>query len=405
MDIFSILSIVFIAASFLAVYVRPQVVLGVQLLATPIFGHGLSSLGLGIGAVNLILAMVLFSLLVFALRNKGFRFLPSTFIEIMVLCLVAWVAITLIYTPSPNYGKSKLLFLLVISFPCLYIARLYFSNFTNARITAVSIGWYAIAVVFFFAAYVAVNSTGQIRISSTFFGALTLGYVTVATIPFLYAVFSTSGTLGRLLSGASFIFAAYILAATGSRGPMLALVVATLLSLLRIRKFFRISLALTIAASLSYLIASQYASSGLERIIGSTEGGANSVDSRISLLQAATEQFWLHPLFGQGSGSFSYFFHSQDVRYYPHNSFFEIAGELGLLGLVLFITILYYCTKRIIKLRTNRLLNQPNYYWVIVCVQALFYIGLINAFLSNDFPSQRILFASLGLMAATSRWA
>jgi len=95
MDLFGILSILFLVASVAAIYVRPEMVLGVQLFATPIFGLALSTLGLGIGVVNTIFSLAVFSLLLHAKRNKEFKFLPSTYIEVAMLGLFLWVAITL----------------------------------------------------------------------------------------------------------------------------------------------------------------------------------------------------------------------------------------------------------------------------------------------------------------------
>jgi len=286
----------------------------------------------------------------------------------------------------------------------MYAARVYCSNFKNLKIAFTSIGWYAMAIVLFFTLYVALNSVGASRIRSSFFGPLTLGYITVAMIPFIYAVFSSSGFVGRLLSGASLMSAVFVLTATGSRGPAMALVLGCLLALLRIRNFFRAIIGMLIAGWIAYYFASKYAASGLERILGDTEGAYKSTESRYSQFEAAIEQFLQHPFFGQGTGSYSFFFHSLDYRYYPHNSFLEIGGELGLIGLLIYFSILIYCIQRIIKLRALKAPSRSDYQWIIAIIQALFYIGLVNSVLSNDFPSQRILFVSLGMFAATTRW-
>ena len=405
MDIFGLYAVLFLAISIFAVYMRPQIIIGVQLFATPMFGLALKTLGLGIGSVNTIFALALFSLFLFIRRTgRWVRLIPSTFTEVVMLSLMLWVATSLTYTPSPNYGTSKLIFLIFISFPCLFIARFYCTDFKKVRETFVLIGWYAMLIVAFFTLFVALNSAGESRIRSSFFGPLTLGYITVGMVPFLFAVFSSSGLAGKLLSSTAILGCVYVLAATGSRGPALAFVLGSLLAVLRVRNFLRVLLGMIVVGWASYHLASKYAASGLERILGETEGGARSADSRSDQFQAAIEQFGQFPIFGQGSGSYSFFFHSLDIRYYPHNSFLEIAGELGVVGLIIYCSIIFYSILRIVSLRVANIGSKSDYYWVIASIQALFYAGLVNSCLSFDFPSQRILFVSLGLLAATSKW-
>ena len=404
MEIFNLLSIVFLAGTVVAVYFWPEIIIGVQLFSTPIFGLALKSLGLGIGSVNTIFALTAFSLLLYARRNKGVQLLPCTFIEFALMGLILWGAATLTYTPSPNYGTSKVLFLIFISLPCLYIARVYCSDLSKVKTVFTAVGWYSIACVIFYAAYVAFNATGSSRIRSSFFSPLTLGYITVGVMPFIYAVFSSSKTIGKLFSGSSILAAIYVLIATGSRGPALALVTAILLSLVRGRNFIKVVFGIAATGGIAYFLASKYAASGLDRILGETKGGSNSSESRMVQFQMAIDQFLQFPLFGQGIGSYSHFFHSIDTKYYPHNSFLEIAGELGLLGLLIYLSALLFCFFRIIGMRQIKSHINNDYFWIIASIQALFFAGLINSCLSNAFTSQRMLFVSFGLLAASTKW-
>ena len=394
----------FLIGTVVAIYFWPEIIIGVQLFSTPIFGLALESLGVGVGSVNTIFALTAFSLILYSRRNKGIQLLPSTFIESAIIVLIIWGAVTLTYTPSPNYGSSKILFLLFITLPCLYIARVYCSDLSKVKKVFTSSGWYSIACVLFYTAYVVLNATDSSRIRSSFFSPLTLGYITVGVIPFIYAVFSSSKSLNKILAGSSTMGAIYVLVATGSRGPALALVTATMIALLRLRNFLRVSIGIAITGWFAYFLASKYAASGLERILGQTKGGTNSADSRILQYQVAIEQFTQFPIFGQGIGSYSFFFHSLDIKYYPHNSFLEIAGELGVLGLLIYCSALIFCFVRIVGMRRIKIHSNENYFWIIASFQALFFAGLINSCLSNAFTSQRMLFVSFGLLAASTKW-
>ena len=78
-------------------------------------------------------------------------------------------------------------------------------------------------------------------------------------------------------------------------------------------------------------------------IVDSAQDETGSREARKQLLREATEAFMHNPLFGIGAGQF--------VNYNPddrqeawretHNSFLQVAAELGLAGLLVFLTILY----------------------------------------------------------------
>ena len=82
----------------------------------------------------------------------------------------------------------------------------------------------------------------------------------------------------------------------------------------------------------------------LERIIENPEEPFNSAISTISEntrfnwhYQQAISLFQAHPFIGGGIGSYAHWVTGKDVEHvYPHNILLEIAGELGLLGLILF---------------------------------------------------------------------
>ncbi len=69
--------------------------------------------------------------------------------------------------------------------------------------------------------------------------------------------------------------------------------------------------------------------------------GGNSVEVRTEMISFSFEKIFHSPtslLFGYGIGSFSYEYTGIDGRGYPHNLVLEILFELGLIGLLIFLT-------------------------------------------------------------------
>ncbi|GAA3402033.1 hypothetical protein GCM10020370_12340 [Paenibacillus hodogayensis] len=130
---------------------------------------------------------------------------------------------------------------------------------------------------------------------------------------------------------------------TGSKGPIIALVVAILLfNLAKKRrisgaKLFKIAMVsfCTIALLLAAL-----PNQIKDRLLFEDNSGEGSVASRVDLLTIAVKGFEEKPLIGGGTGSFADFF--TGARIYPHNIFAELATENGAIGLLLFIVFLGY---------------------------------------------------------------
>ena len=391
------------------VYYRPELIVGIQLFSTPIIGNALSNMGLQAGAVIVIFSFAVISFTINIIRNKRVNILPSSYLEICVVILFLWVLITLTYTPSISYGTSKLFLLVVVCFPCVYMARLYCDTPTKIHKIFTTVGWYAIFLLVYYSAYVIVHDTGDtIRIRSAFFGPLSLGYVVASMVPFIFYIAATAKfPLLKYIPIAAIPAAILLIIETGSRGPLLAIIVASVISLLRFQYIIRVFSGFAVVLTLGFLYLSSQdltENKGLGRILGETGTAGDSSDTRIALFSSAREQFMQYPLFGQGSGSFSYFFNSTDERIYAHNLYLEIAGEFGLVGLLIFFTILTLCLIQIFGLRNNSKNVYANQYWAITSIQALFFIGFINSAVSFSLSSQRILFVSIGLLAATSFW-
>ena len=119
---------------------------------------------------------------------------------------------------------------------------------------------------------------------------------------------------------------------------------------------------------------------------------STSLGVRMQLFSGAFSMFLHHFWWGGGVGSFSHFVHFTPLMKYPHNAVLEIAAELGIVGLLLLGVVIvrsfYFLFKnsRSIEIRT------------VVILISLFFYALINAMVSSDFTSDRLLLLSLGFL-------
>ncbi len=126
--------------------------------------------------------------------------------------------------------------------------------------------------------------------------------------------------------------------------------------------------------------------------------GDISTIQRFTLLSSAFDIFIKHPFFGVGLGNFEYY----AARYiqYPmvcHNTYLEIAANLGLPGLIIFLTILY---RTYASLRTEE--QAKEHLELIWGVKAGF-LGICTAILFLSVPFKLDLWVFLGLTAVIKR--
>jgi O-antigen ligase len=113
----------------------------------------------------------------------------------------------------------------------------------------------------------------------------------------------------------------------------------------------------------------------------------------------ALDLFWRSPLKGGGLGSFSMQYQGVDERLYPHNIFLEILSEMGILGLIPFLMILFMIIKKgINQIRTikSSFLNQIG--WLI----GVWAIAFLNAQFTGDLVSNRLFWVLTAMVVAMS---
>lgn len=182
----------------------------------------------------------------------------------------------------------------------------------------------------------------------------------------------------------SFLISTYMLLIAGARGAFLGLVIALIYLSRNIRdkKFIYSSVSgIVVLVFLSFLNQDSFLT--INRLISIFNGYDQS--SRIFLFSQAI-QLWTHDistiLFGGGVKSFPIFIYQNNFGVYPHNIFLEILSELGLVGLIIFLKILFIFYK---NRGNNDLINAFSIFTVFIfCVtgsldsfyQAFFFLCL-----------------------------
>jgi O-antigen ligase len=140
------------------------------------------------------------------------------------------------------------------------------------------------------------------------------------------------------------IFIAIVLLAP--RGPLLTLIFFTALYYLANVKFqFKSYMAVyMVIVGIFFLNFSDGITARLfsrfQDISDSDSSAYSSVGSRFELANAAFDFFLKSPFIGVGYGSFGTKVYGVEDRIEPHNIFFEIAAEVGIIGILLFVTFL-----------------------------------------------------------------
>jgi len=217
--------------------------------------------------------------------------------------------------------------------------------------------------------------------------------------------FSWRQLVSLLLLGVLVLF---LLISTG-RGPLLAFVASALVPLLAFKPVLRrgglgIS-RIQIVTILVFLVGTFYVAYAL--VTGQLAGTLARLNTalgditgdavyrrfhRLNYWRQALYYWEKAPWLGHGPASFSLLYIGyEESGTHPHNIFLEIAVDYGLLGIVLFGTLLYVVIK---GFRFERFRRDPDY----LCVWMVFAGAAVAAMVSVDLASQAFLFAAIGLL-------
>lgn len=364
--------------------------------------------------IDITLLFLLLSFLAFlhhGLKNSFAQRIPSSFtmVAALFLLLAACLLGGLLYTQNREYGFDKALRFIFLTGWAFFGAALLISDFLSLR----RFSWAIITISTLMAidALLSYPGAGQVGFV-TAFGSNYIALARIGGLGLLTTVVFLLPTERRpLVKLCLWIMAALQFWATlsaGARGPVLALILSFLLifvisvrGLPRLR-IDRFALRLGVAAFFFVIVLAivgqeLFPTLMLRSQILVTEGGT-SVATRLSLYQAAMELWAKSPIWGIGTGQFGRAVLGEDIRLYPHNIILELGAENGVIGVLVFITMMGVAfAKGFICLNSGRGFAKTvaQYLLVVSC------FALLNAMVSGDINDNRMLFALVGLIAVT----
>ena len=355
------------------------------------------------------------------IRRKIRLIVPSIPILLPYLGIVSISLLSLLYTRAPIYGSDKLLRFLTITSTAFLLP---FYLFQDKK--AVD-RFFIIFIILGLAMFLDIISGGLKPENLGFKTAFGSNYLAVGrvcgialTILFLYFLPQTKIFGYRVLyisiSGI-LVFATFI---SGGRGPLISTFLtifiiliyqfiisfSKIISKLSIRRIsfsvLKLGVVLLIISLLIFTIFYKYFQTIIIRMTLLREGLGASTLERLNRYAKSLEVITAFPTFitGLGIGGFSVYYDGVDIRSYPHNIFLEIGSELGFLGLLFFVLIVYFTVKRAIS--TIRRVKTGSDYFLILTILALFINMLINSSVSGDINDNRLLFTWIGMIYSIS---
>ena len=320
------------------------------------------------------------------------------------IVFVAWICLSLFWTEGADYAKQKAIYsATLLLWPLLGMSLI--TAREKARVQR-------LLVVFVLVSFLIAIDTIMLGITRGF-GAVTylldgayLGIGRVLGIGagiVLVGSATLSNKLHRIVCLALFFMYIFVLAFSGGKGPLVAVILASISPLI-VPPFVKGSHLIRLGRNL--LIVSVVVIVGIIALIGFgvkmttierasfvVEDGAidNSTSERIFLYESAWENWKEAPVIGKGIGSFPELIGRNGESEYPHNIFLEVGVETGLVGLFLFSSILLF---GVFQFGLRGMYKDPNKMILMI----LFVNTLVNAQFTEDLTGNRMLFAMAGLL-------
>jgi len=341
-------------------------------------------LTLALGAV--LLAGIVFNFL----RGKSVLRMPA--IHLLFLAFVAWMTVSLSYTPVFDAGLEKLG--RFVSVTAVVIIAPFFVLATSSSIKRFFVGFGLAS--FSICAWSLFALGGSVRLATPSDNTIGLGHIACALILMIwFGVIPRYAFPKRLLVYALLAIPGIALIGSGARGPAMACAAVILASLLfsRARWLDVGCLALLGIVTLPFL---RVPASSLDYLgtMFRSHSPAELLDFRGDLLASAWQLLQKHPLIGGGIQSFRYYSPNPGVYNWPHNIFLEIACELGIPAALMACAIFASAIRESFRQLKNRAISNAA---LSRLTAALLAVGIINGTNTGDINSDRLtwLFVSL----------
>lgn len=364
--------------------------------------------------LNLGICLILFAIALFIrmLREKKITIeLDSYKLTLMILLLYLVYSIFFI-SSNTSYGINKFIYF-VASILVLLLPSYIITNITDLK--KIVIALFSIGLVYSIAAnmqylgfFTNSSNSASIRFNlfsmNPIFFARDISYSILAVI-FLLIEFSKDITknIGKLVILLILLFSlSFFMALTGSRGPLIALLISILVSFAVYQKdsvsakkiiLMNLMILIIISFSLYYLLPEDI----IQRL---TSGDINNQRTSIIRLFAIMEglnNFKQNIIFGIGFGSYQLITIAFGKISYPHNIIIEFISETGVIGITLFSIILISTIKMLKKLYGKMDISS------FLLILSLFISSFVNANFSGHIGFNLMFWFSCGLIYSITK--
>ncbi len=329
---------------------------------------------------------------------------------IIFILFISCAFLSLIYTPGFAYARQKVLYISTLNLLAFTIAALIIAS-SRARIKRFMMALIVFSIVMFVEVFKNYLQSGGIGFVTAFnTNYLGVGRVLgLGAILWLSIFLFTKKLIWRIFSIGALAFYLFLMFVSGGRGPVVAFISTSLMFLLlgflpgKTVRYYRFSFRLIglwiLLIIFLLMFISPLSTTTLQRFLVIYEDPSHgySVAVRLEYYKDAFHYWLASPIWGHGIGSWPILEGEEDTRKYPHNIFLEIAVELGLIGVCLFMGFLFYGLKCLGDL--DRVRSDP----LKMTTLMLLINMIVNAQFSGDLHDNRVLFALVGLITMTDQ--
>ena len=323
--------------------------------------------------------------------------------EVLVLALLLWTAISSLFNgfTAANveyvvfYFKAFVLFKLVLALMSGDLARVRsFVRMLSALVLLLTVeviwhrysadgrGWAGQTLSWIDPSVLEAGGKGRARWIGIFDGPGVFCVLFTIVVPFALVRtgkhYRTSSRVAAMLVLALLLVATYFI---GSRGGMVAtLAIFGLWFLIKSKLSLRAMIACGVLGMGVLMIAPSH--------LTTVRDSQNSTQYRVEMWAEGLEMMKLNPLFGIGRGNFK----AYTSKLIAHNSFVEIGGETGIVGLLIYTALVYFCLKSTLHARRH-LPDQHNKDFALAAALSLMGYVISAMFVTLEYETFYLLLA------------
>lgn len=331
------------------------------------------------------LFIIILSFITLALISNNLLIISANWSKLVFYLFFIWILSSITYSPSVIFSKGKCINILYNTIFPVFIIELFFLSskqkmieikpFENQLlIYAYALLWFALVAFIFF---------GQPEVSGRYSLPGVDNAIYFSRFIGMLVIIILCITKVRMSNLSLYIFSIlagfFLLFAGGSRGPVVSVLIVFFIKqsyFISKKRIFLLLSAVTAFIFIGFFFIGGYL----------FETDFYSVYARFDLFKAVSEYDFQY-VKGTGIGSYGLLIFGEDIEYYPHNIFLELFFENGLIGLFLFLMILFLFFKSF----------QPN----IINLLCIYF--LIASLVSADIPGNNNLFILLYLSFYTNQ--